>query len=177
MVNRFGIINLENKNYPFLYTNFGIAIVVLILESIYNKDNTQLMNDYIKNDLVLNNTKISDGNGNLSNYWLWEEVNTYILAGVIKSIITDMMMYAKKQIKDTPPNINLSHNVINWVNATPSNFAELGIHINAVGACWMIDTVNNIIWHNGGTGNYNSYLDFDKKKRVAVIMMSNMAAD
>jgi len=177
LLNRIRIINLENRDYPFLYSNFGMAVVGLILESIYNEDYTPLMNSYIKNDLGLNNTKISDGSGDLSNYWLWEEGNSYIPAGAIISTITDMMVYAKMQIEETPSYLNLSHSVLAEVNATPSNYAKLGIRMDAVGAGWMIDTVNNIIWHNGGTGNYNCYLGFDKTKRIAVVVLSNMATD
>jgi len=177
LLNRIGTINLENRDYPFLYSNFGMAVVGLVLENIYNEDYTPLMNTYIKNDLELNNTKISDGSGDLSNYWLWEKGNSYIPAGAIISNITDMMKYAKMQIDETPSYLSLSHNILTQVNATQSYYAELGIRTDAVGAGWMIDTVNNIIWHRGGTGNYNSYLGFDKTKGIAVIVLSNMAFD
>jgi CubicO group peptidase (beta-lactamase class C family) len=175
-LNRIETINLENKDYPFLYSNFGFAVFGLTLESIYNEDYTPLMNGYIKNDLGLNNTKISDGSGDLSNYWLWDKENSYIPAGAIMSTITDMMLYAKMQMDETPPYLGISHNVLARVNATSSDYAELGIRIDAVGAGWMIDTVNNIIWHNGATGNYNSYLGFDKTKQIAVVVLSNMEA-
>jgi len=172
-----GKINLENANYPFLYSNFGIAVVGLILENIFNQNYTPLMNEYIKNELMLNNTKISDGSGNLSNYWLWNKDNPYIAAGAIISTISDMMIYAQMQMDETPSYLSLSHDVFAQINATSSNYAELGIRMDAVGAAWMIDTENNIIWHNGGTGNYNSYLGFDKTKHIAVVVLSNMAED
>lgn len=34
---------------------------------------------------------------------------------------------------------------------------------------------NGVIGHNGGTGNYNSYLGFSIDKNVAVIILSNLA--
>jgi len=175
LFNRIGTINLENKDYPFEYSNFNMAVIGLILESIYNEDYTPLMNGYIKNDLGLNHTRISDGSSDLSNYWLWDNGNPYIAAGAIISNITDMMQYAKMQMDSIPSYLSLSHNVLAQVNATTSDYAKLGIRIDAVGAGWMIDTVNNIIWHNGGTGNYNSYLGFSKTKNIAVVILSNMA--
>ena len=141
----------------------------------FNNDYTPLMNNYIKNELGLNNTKISDGNGDLSNYWMWDNGNPYIAAGALLSNISDMMQYAQMQMNETPSYLSLSHGVLAQVNATPSDHAELGIRIDAVGSGWMIDMVNNITWHNGGTGNYNSYLGFDKTKGVAVVVLSNMA--
>ena len=175
LVNRIGTVKLENRDYPFEYSNFGMAILGLILKKIYNKDYSLLMNDFIKSELELNNTKISDGSGDLANYWIWDKGNPYIAAGALLSNITDMMQYAKMQIDETQSYFSLSHNVLTKVNATPQNYSELGIRIDAVGSGWMIDTVNNIIWHNGGTSNYNSYLGFDKNKDIGVVVLSNMA--
>jgi CubicO group peptidase (beta-lactamase class C family) len=175
--NRIGTINLENKDYPFEYSNFNMAIAGLIIESIYNEDYMTLMNSYIKNDLGLNHTKISDGSGDLSNFWLWDTGNPYIASGAIISNITDMMQYAKMQMDEIPLYLGLSHSIFAQVNATISDYMKLGIRIDAVGAGWMIDTVNNTIWHNGGTGNYNSYLGLNKTKNIAVVVLSNMAPD
>ena len=47
---------------------------------------------------------------------------------------------------------------------------KMGIRIDAVGAGWMIDNKNNIIWHNGGTGNFNSYIGFDKENQIGVVI-------
>jgi CubicO group peptidase (beta-lactamase class C family) len=174
LLNRIGDIRLENRDYSFLYSNFGMAAVGLAIERIYDEDYMPLMNDYIKNDLGLTYTKISDGSGDLSNYWVWDNGNPYIATGAVISTITDMMLYAQIHIDETPPYLELSHKVLANVNATPPDYAELN-RTDAIGAGWMIDTVNNIIWHGGGTGSYNSYLGFDKTRRIAVVVLSNMS--
>jgi CubicO group peptidase (beta-lactamase class C family) len=174
LLNRIGTINLENRDYPFVYSNFGMAVVGLTLESIYNEDYTPLMNGFIKNELGLNSTKISDGSGDLANYWQWDTGNPYIATGAITSTITDMMRYAQMQIDEMPPYLMFSHDVLAQVDATFSGYDEL-TRTDAVGAGWMIDSVNNIIWHGGGTGNYNSYLGFDKTGCIAVVVLSNMS--
>ena len=38
---------------------------------------------------------------------------------------------------------------------------------------WIIDTENNFVWHNGGTGHYNSYLGFNKKTGNGVVVLAN----
>jgi serine-type D-Ala-D-Ala carboxypeptidase/endopeptidase len=40
---------------------------------------------------------------------------------------------------------------------------------------WHIITANGkeIVWHNGGTGGYRSYVGFDPKARVGVVLLSN----
>ena len=175
LLNRIGTINLVNRDYPFVYSNFGMAAIGLTLESIYDEDYTTLMNNYIKNDLGLNHTKVSDGKGDLSNYWIWDKGNPYIATGGITSTVTDMMQYAQMQIDETPSYLEFAHDILATVNETTPDYEKLGIRTDAVGAGWMIDTVNNIIWHGGGTGNYNSYLGFDKTKRIAVTVLSNMS--
>ncbi|MBK8314592.1 MAG: DUF3471 domain-containing protein [Acidobacteria bacterium] len=34
-----------------------------------------------------------------------------------------------------------------------------------------------IVWHNGGTGGYHSFIGFDKKKRRGVVVLSNSTND
>ncbi len=40
---------------------------------------------------------------------------------------------------------------------------------------WHINTANGkeIVWHNGGTGGYRSFMGFDPKARVGVVLLSN----
>ena len=44
---------------------------------------------------------------------------------------------------------------------------------------WLIQTKdgNTIIWHNGGTGGYRSYMGFDPKSRVGVVVLTNLSAN
>ena len=51
----------------------------------------------------------------------------------------------------------------------------MGIHMDEIEMSWIIDSKNNIIWHNGGTGNYNSYLGFNPETGTAVVVLSNLA--
>ncbi len=42
---------------------------------------------------------------------------------------------------------------------------------------WLIQTKNgnSIIWHNGGTGGYRTYIGFDPKNRTGVVVLSNVS--
>ena len=51
------------------------------------------MNDFIKNDLKLENTEVAKLNGNLNNYMNWKQDDGYIPAGAIISNISDMAEY------------------------------------------------------------------------------------
>ena len=55
LIERLGKINLDDSDYSFKYSNFGAATLGAVLEHIYNKDYTPLINDYISDDLGLKN--------------------------------------------------------------------------------------------------------------------------
>ena len=44
---------------------------------------------------------------------------------------------------------------------------------------WVIFTTHgkDVIWHNGGTGGYRSFLGYDPEARTGVIVLSNTGTD
>jgi CubicO group peptidase (beta-lactamase class C family) len=165
---------LANRSYPYLYSNFGISAVGSALAAIYGNDFVTLMNNFIASDLGLGSTKISDGTGDLGGYWKWNADDAYIPAGGIVSTISDMMQYVNMHMTESIPYFALGHRAIAEINATPAQYAELGIHMDSAGIGWMLDTENNIIWHNGGTTNFNSYIAFNKAKQTGVVILANL---
>jgi len=174
LIQRLGRINLDDSEDSFKYSNFGMATLGAVLEQIYDEDYTALMNDYILNDFRLTNTKISDGSGDLNNYWEWTESDAYMPAGALLSNITDMMQYVQMQMGNELDYLSIAHEALVEVNATTGSYEKMGIYIDSIGVGWMMDHKNNIIWHNGGTGNYNSYIGFDKENQIGVVILSNL---
>ena len=170
---KLGEIELDNKDYKFKYSNFGMAAVGRILSSVYSTEYGQLINNFIANDLKLENTRISDGTGNLSGYWNWKSDDAYLATGGLTSTISDMMQYVKLQMSSDIPYLSHGHEIVAEVNATTKQYEKMNIRIDGVGMGWMIDSQNNIIWHNGGTSNFNSYVAFDKNKQIGVVILSN----
>lgn len=80
-------INLENRDYSFEYSNFGISVLGLVLEKIYNDSFTNLMNNYISSELGLSDTRVAKQTGDLDKYWKWKANDGYIPAGSIISNI------------------------------------------------------------------------------------------
>jgi CubicO group peptidase (beta-lactamase class C family) len=173
VLNLVGKANLENRDYPYQYSNFGYAVAGLVLEGIYREDYRSLMNGFLKNELGLSNTRVSDGSGDLSHYMVWNEGNPCVAAGGIVSTVTDLLKFARMQMDGTPPYLSRAHTVT--VQQDPVGVPELDLHIDAYGIGWDIDTVNNKTMHGGSIGNYNCFLIFDKSSRTAVVVLSNMA--
>lgn len=164
---------LKKADHPFRYSSFGTAVLGAVLEQVYGKEYTPLMNEYISEDLGLANTRISDGTGDLSHYWTWAQDDAYIPAGALTSTISDMMRYLAIHMSEKQDYLAVSHEALAPGDA-PAAYAKTGVRIDAIGLGWIIDEENNIIWHNGGTSDYNSYLGFDKEKQIGVVILSNL---
>ncbi|MDD4844532.1 MAG: serine hydrolase [Anaerotignum sp.] len=157
---------LKDEAYGWAYSNFGIAALGTILGEVYNTTYKELAEDFIKNDLGLKQTRLGNGTGNLSNYWSWNDDDTYFAAGGYVSTVTDLLDYAKLHLEASPDYLALSHK-------TYETFENEGF---SMGLGWIIDPETNYIWHNGGTSSYQSFLGFDKEHNTAVVVLSNYAA-
>ena len=172
---RIGKTDLENMDYPFKYSNFGMATVGAVLSKVYGQDFTSLINEFILNDLALENTRVSDGKGDLNGYWNWRVDDAYVPTGALLSTIGDMIKYLNLQISGEIPYLSYAHEKIAHVDATTEEYGKMNIVIDAVGIGWMIDLKNDIIWHNGGTSKFNCYAAFNPERRIGVVVLSNLA--
>lgn len=173
ILNRVKAIDLKDMDYQFNYSNFGIAVMGLVLEQVYNKDFVTLMNEFIENELKLKATKVAAGVGNLDGYWSWKEEDGYIPAGAIISNIEDMAQYLKYFMDSQDNYISSTYAELKTIKANNPIYEILNIRMDKVGMTWMIDEKNNIIWHNGGTSNFNSYIAFNKDKNIGVVVLGN----
>lgn len=116
LLNRISKISLKDTDHPFTYSNFGFATLGAVLEEVYDKDYASLMNAYVSEDLGLENTKISDGTGDLDAYWEWLESDAYLPAGALLSNITDMMRYVKLHMSEDLDYLHTAHDELAQVN-------------------------------------------------------------
>ena len=174
MLNRLSKLSLSDEEHAFEYSNFGYATLGLILESVYHEEYSTLINRFVQDELGLYNTQVSDGSGDLGNYWDWNEGDAYLCAGSLTSNITDMLAYAKMQLSDDGLFV-ACHEPLALIGASTDSYMKMGIFMDEIGMSWIIDNENDIVWHNGGTGSYNCYLGFDSKTGTAVVILSNLA--
>lgn len=166
-------LNMKKEDYEFNYSNFGYAVLGLVLEAVYKCDYTDIVNSFVQNELGLNSTRVSDGSGDLGNYWDWKEDDAYMSAGALTSDITDMLAYAEMQIDNDF--FAECHKSLKTINASTEKYSAMGINMDEIGMAWIIDNENGIIWHNGGTDDYNCYLGFNPATKTAVVILSNLA--
>jgi hypothetical protein len=90
-------------------------------------------------------------------------------AGAIRSTANDLLTFldAMMGLHETPLSKAMAS-----MTATRRTTGTPGIDI---ALAWHISDVNgsDIVWHNGGTGGYSSFIGFDPKRRAGVVVLSN----
>ena len=167
-------LDMKQESYSFNYSNFGYAVLGMVLEAVYDKDYTAVLNEFVRKELGMTATKISEKDGDLDHYWDWQEHDAYLSAGAVTSDIEDMLRYAQLQLEEDSV-FTLCHKSLKTINASPESYQMMGIHMDEIGMAWITDRENGIIWHNGGTDHYNSYLGFSPEKKTAIVILSNLA--
>ena len=163
----------KNKDYKYQYSNYGFALLGMVLEKVYDVEYTELVHNYLQNKLEMKDTHISNGDAYFEGSWAWEEDDAYIAVGAIYSDISDMMLYASAQLSNDPLLVKCHHS-LKQINASDKWDRMGGFGMDEIGMSWMIDTENGFIWHNGGTGLHTSYLGFCPEKNTAVVVLSNL---
>ena len=165
-------LDFDQEVYPWKYSNFGFALLGLILEEV----NGQPVEDQLStllSDLGMGNSFVSLGKSKVPGGWNWNPGDAYLPAGAVVSNIQDMAGYASRQLEAAFP-FRECHEKQLQVDAAPKQWQLMDIHADAMGLSWVLDETNGFIWHNGGTGNYNSYLGFCPETETAVVVLSNL---
>ncbi len=154
------------------YSNTGMALLGIILQTVYKKSYEQLIQEYITKPIGMNKTFVTVPstlenfytkgytNGVETNHW---DLGDIPGCGGIKSTIEDMLNYMNANLNETKTFYKTAHQITYQKGKQSSAFA------------WFINsnTEPPIIWHNGGTGGFTSFCGMIKGKKCAVILLSN----
>lgn len=92
-------------------------------------------------------------------------------AGALRSSANDLLNFLAAALRQAQtPLAPAFKSLLNVKRPTP----RANLHI-ALG--WHVTTLpngNEIVWHNGGTGGYRSFMGYDTKNRNGVVVLSNM---
>lgn len=161
----------------FLYSNLGMGLLGNILAAKNNTTYEELMLRKIVEPIGLEDTRITltpdMGKRFAKGHNTGVEVDYYTLpaiagAGAIRSTAVDMLKYlaANMGIKKTDlyPAMELSH------KSTGIKEGEM-----TAGLGWITSMVEGeeIIWHDGGTGGFMSFIGFTKDRKKGVVVLTN----
>lgn len=163
---------LRDMDYRYSYSNFGMGVLGHILGEISGQGYMDTINDYIVNELGLNNTCLGapseislrgyDKKNKDCGNWEWGRDGFLSAAGGIHSTVIDLLQFAKMNIYDDKPYLSYSHQK----HAEGNKKYDMGLG-------WQLQKESNVIWHDGATGSFTAFLGFDKNKKIAVVILSN----
>lgn len=159
------------------YSNYAVGLLGHVLAAKRGVTYEQLLTGTITQPLNLKNTAITLSPGMKQNLALgysggaqvenWD-LPTLAGAGAIRSTAEDMMRYLQANMglikSQLYPAMQLAQKNSRTADAKP--MIGLGWHIMPAGD-------QQIIWHNGGTGGYRSFVGFVKGSNKAVVVLSN----
>jgi CubicO group peptidase (beta-lactamase class C family) len=167
----------------YLYSNLGVGLLGHILSLRAGVDYENLVIRRICQPLKMDNTRITLTNGmkarlatghnaGLKPVANWD-LPTLAGAGALRSTVNDMLKFVAA-------NLGLvSSPLATAMSRTHQTLHETGSTGLEVGLGWHIlkRFDSEIVWHNGGTGGYHSFVGFIKKQRRGVVVLSNSTND
>ncbi len=159
------------------YSNLGAGLSGYVLESIYKKSLDDLIKEKITNVLNMPDTRIFLSaeqerrqvpefmNNDPVPPWAWTKFSVLQGGGALKSNMKDMLVLLTAMINlntQLTPAIQL---------ATNFNFSTLPN--GEIGLFWNKLKAENIIWHNGGTYGASSFIGYDPKRKIGIVVLSN----
>jgi CubicO group peptidase (beta-lactamase class C family) len=161
----------------FEYSNYGMGLLGTVLAARHHTTYEELMIEKIANPLGMEHTRIvlsPDMEKRLAKgHHFGIEVGNWDFlaiagAGAIRSTAVDMLRYLAGNMglikSELLPAMELSH------QNSGSTIADM-----TVGLGWIKKPYDGgeIVWHDGGTGGYMSFIGFTKENRKGVVVLTN----
>lgn len=159
------------------YSNFGFAVLGIILENVYHQPLEELLKQTITAPLKMTSTSLvvpeanrkllvsgySDIDGKYLQSW---EMGAFNAAGGLKSNMQDLLIFLKTNLNSVSPDFALTRK-------ETDKQAEI-----STGLAWMIQPFRGTtcIWHNGAVGGFTSFCGFIKDRKAGVVVLSNSSA-
>jgi CubicO group peptidase (beta-lactamase class C family) len=170
-LNNYQLTHIPGTKYE--YSNLGIALLGHILTLMTNSSYESLLNTVICKELNLKNTSIFLDNARKKNmaqaYHMKNPVSNWDFkvfegAGGILSNIKDMTLFLKTCM-------NLEENYLSKLLCDSyKKKHEISLNLS-MGLGWHI--FDSIIFHDGATGGYRSFIGFDINKSKGIVVLSN----
>jgi serine-type D-Ala-D-Ala carboxypeptidase/endopeptidase len=107
-----------------------------------------------------------DSNGKPAMNW---DIDTLAGAGAIRSTANDMLRYLKANMGIDQSPLAAAMKLAQQPRSDVTKNARIGL-------AW-VTTGKGIVWHNGGTGGYRSFLGFTADGQHGVVILTNTAVD
>lgn len=163
----------------FEYSNLGVGLLGHVLSLATGKSYEELVRERVWVPLGMTHTAITltpwmkahlalghNEKGDVVPNW---DLPTLAGAGAIRSTTNDMLKFAAANVHPERGALEQAMAFAHQERA-PVNGPTLSIGLN-----WIIQRAgtDTIVWHNGGTGGYRTFLGLEPSRKTAVVIMTN----
>jgi|1185.fasta_scaffold03676_2 D-alanyl-D-alanine-carboxypeptidase/D-alanyl-D-alanine-endopeptidase len=164
------------------YSNLGMGLLGIALTRREGVSYEALVRKHVIDPLGMSETRVTftpsmrerlalghDENGAVVSNW---DIPGLAGAGALRSTVSDMLKYLQAYVDPShsklAPAIELAQTKR---YATDNPNLSLGLAWHIVNA----PSGSTVIWHNGGTGGYRTFIGFDRARHAGVVVLSNSA--
>jgi len=163
------------------YSNYGAGLLGQLLATRAKKTYEELLRERLLEPLKMNATyvnlpaelksRFADGHDDLLRPAMHWDIPTLAAAGALRSSVNDQLKWLSACLGDGPPR------VVEAIKAAAIPRVSAGVPNMDVALGWHVLKAKNgeIVWHNGGTGGFRTYLGFVPSRKVGVVVLSNAA--
>ncbi len=164
------------------YSNLGVGLLGHVLCLRAGMDYEALVRSRICEPLKMNDTRVTlspemksrlaIGHGpGLAAVSNWDFTQAFAGAGALRSTANDILTFLAANLGYTKTPLAAA------MAAEISIRRPAGSPDMQIAYAWHVQSKNgnSIIWHNGGTGGYRTYMGFDPKSRTGVVVLSNLS--
>jgi len=160
------------------YSNLAVGLLGHVLARVGGGSYEDLVRERILEPLDMNMTGIAlnddmrtrmakghDQQGNVVPLW---DIPTLAGAGALRSDVTDMLTFLAANTG--PAESQLEHSMRDSHEVRKSINEQMAVALN-----WHVQIVGDekVIWHNGGTAGFRTFIGFDPDKGVGVVVLTN----
>lgn len=162
----------------FEYSNLGVGLLGHVLSLAADRDYEQLVRERILDPLGMDMTGVAlddDMRGWMTRGHdqqsevvpLWD-LPTLAGAGALRSNMTDMLAFLAANVGPATSDLERAMRVTHEVRAEAGPGMSIGLN-------WIVRVTDDqrILWHNGGTGGFRTFLGFDPDAEVGVVVLTN----
>src|SRR5262245_2344029 len=163
------------------YSNLGVGLLGQALTYRAGKSYEALVKERILDPLKMEHTGIAlspwmkahlarghDARGEVTANW---DIPAFAGAGALRSTMHDMIRFARANLDPSGGRLQ------RVMQQTHEVRHAAGSASMSIGMGWHIRHMDgrDVVWHNGGTGGYRTWLGFDTSRKTAAIVLTNSA--
>jgi CubicO group peptidase (beta-lactamase class C family) len=163
------------------YSNVGVGLLGYVLSRRANASYEQALTDRVLKPLGMSDTRVTpttdmarrlatghNRDGDAVPAWHFDALAG---AGALRSTLNDMLTFLAANMDSTRPPLGAT------LHATHQSRRTTTVPNTTIGLNWHILHAHNtsIVWHNGETAGFHSFIGFDPSRHVGVVVLSNSA--